>query len=78
KGLTFKRIQKSDSDFHLISENPSHFSAIFRLKSMKISLMNFRISLLDSGITLSNPKISLLDFRGVKIFAEIPQICVLF
>ena len=78
KGLTFKRIQKFGSDFRLIFENPSHFSVIFRPKKVKISLRNFRISLLDSGITLSNPKISLLDFRGVKIFAEIPQICVLF
>ena len=78
KSLTFKSIQKFGSDFRLIFENPSHFSAIFGPKNMKISLRNFRISLLDSEITLSNPKISLLDFRGVKIFAEIPQICALF
>ena len=76
--LTFKSIQKFGSDFRLIFENPSHFSAIFCLKNAKISLRNFRISLLDSGITLSNPKISLLDFPRVKIFAEIPQICALF
>ena len=78
KSLTFKRIQKFGSDFRLIFENPSHFSAIFRLRNVKISLRNFRISLRNSGIALSNPKISLLDFRRVKIFAEIPQICVLF
>ena len=78
KALTFKSIQNSGSDFPLIFENPSHFSAIFRLRIVKISLRNFRISLLDFRITLSNPKISLSDFRRVKIFAEIPQICVLF
>ena len=78
KILSFRRIQKLGSDFRLIFENPSHFSAIFCLKNAKISLRNFRISLRNSRITLSNPKISLLDFRKVKIFAEIPQICVLF
>jgi len=41
-------------------------------------LRNFRISLRNLKITLSNLKISLLDFCGVKIFAEISQICVLF
>ena len=78
KHLSFRRIQNSGSDFRLIFENPSHFSAIFRPRNVKISLRNFRISLLDSEITLSNPKISLLDFRGVKIFAEIPPFCALF
>ena len=78
KGLTFRRIQNSDSDFRLIFENPSHFSAIFCLRNMKISLRNFRISLRNFEITLSNPKIFLLDFHGVKIFAEISQFCVLF
>ena len=62
----------------MIFENPSHFSPIFRLRNAKISLRNFRISLRNFEITLSNPKISLLDFRRVKILAEIPQICVLF
>ena len=78
KILSFKAIQNLGSDFRLISENPSHFSAIFCLKNMKISLRNFRISLRNLKITLSNPKISLSDFPRVKIFAEIPQICALF
>ena len=78
KSLTFKAIQNLGSDFRLIFENPSHIFKISGLKSVKISLRNFRISLLDSRITLSNPKISLLDFRRVKIFAEIPQFCVHF
>ena len=78
KCLSFRAIQNLGSDFRLIFENPSHFSPIFRLKNAKISLRNFRISLRYFEITLSNPKISLLDFRGVKIFAKIPQICALF
>ena len=78
KDLSFRRIQKFGSDFHLIFENPSHFSAIFRLKNVKISLRNFRISLRNLEITLSNSKISLLDFPRVKIFAKITQFCVLF
>ena len=78
KSLSFKAIQNLGSDFRLIFENPSHFSAIFCLKNVKISLRNFRISLRNLKITLSNPKISLLDFPRVKIFAEISQICVLF
>ena len=78
KDLSFRSIQKSGSDFLLIFENPSHFSAIFPLKKVKISLRNFRISLRNFEITLSNPKISLLDFCGGKFFAEIPQFYVLF
>ena len=78
KSLTFKTIQKFGSDFRLIFENPSHFSAIFAPKNAKISLRNFRISLRNFEITLSNPKISLSDFRGGKFFAEIPQFYVLF
>ena len=78
KSLIFKAMRSFRENLSPIFENPSHFSAIFHLKNMKISLRNFRISLLDSRITLSNPKISLSDFRRVKIFAEIPQLCVHF
>ena len=78
KSLIFKTMRSFRENLSPIFENPSHFSAIFRLKNAKISLLDFRISLRNFRITLSNPKISLLDFRRVKIFAKIPQFCVLF
>ena len=78
KRLSFSAIRRFGEIISPIFENPSHFSAIFRLKNAKISLLDFRISLRNSRITLSNPKISLSDFRGVKIFAKISQICALF